>query len=163
MKKIIFFFTLIFFLPFNAFSNEIAIVDITYLLKNSNKGKSIQKQLDNLRSKNEKNFSSKKKILEDKEKEITSKKNVLSEEDFKKRVVSFQKEVNQFNNERRKTTQTYNKDKNIKIAKLLDEINKILVKYSKDNSISTIIDKKNVIITKQENDITKKIMDILNK
>ncbi len=49
------------------------------------------------------------------------------------------------------------------IAKLLEDINKTLINYSKEKNISTIIDKKNVIITKAENDITKEILSILNK
>ena len=39
----------------------------------------------------------------------------------------------------------------------------ILIDYSKEKNISTVIDKKNVIITRSENDITKDILSILNK
>ena len=35
--------------------------------------------------------------------------------------------------------------------------------YSKENNISTTLDKKYVIMTKSENDITEKILEILNK
>ena len=48
------------------------------------------------------------------------------------------------------------------MSKLLEEINKILLEYSTKNSISTVIDKKNIIITKEENDITKAILKILD-
>ena len=56
-----------------------------------------------------------------------------------------------------------NKKKSNMIANLIKEINEILINYSKEKNISTIIDKKNVIITKAENDITKEILSILNK
>ena len=56
-----------------------------------------------------------------------------------------------------------NKKKSNMIAKLIKEINEILINYSKEKNITTIIDKKNVIITKSENDITKDILLILNK
>ena len=163
MKKIFFFLSLFFILICNALSSEISIVDITFLLKNSDKGKTIQKDLDNLKNKNLKEFSSKKKKLEEKEKKIASKKNVLSEEDFKKEVLEFREEVEAFNIERNKSTLELNKIRQKKTAKLLDEINKILIQYSSNHSISTIIDKKNVIITKEETDITKDILKILNK
>ena len=65
--------------------------------------------------------------------------------------------------ERRKSSQEITNIRINRIAKLVDEINKILVKYSSENSISSIIDKKNVLITKQENDITQKILKALNK
>ena len=163
MKKNFFFLSFFFIFISNGFSSEISIVDITFLLKNSNKGKTIQKDLDNLKDKNLKEFSSKKKKLEEKEKKIASKKNVLSEEDFKKQVAEFRKEVESFNIERNKSTIEINKVRQKKTAKLLDEINMILIEYSSKNSISTIIDKKNVIITKEETDITKDVLKILNK
>ena len=163
MKKVFFFLLIYFFFSSNVFSNQISVVDITFLLKNSNKGKIIQKEIDNLNSKNLKLYKEKKKKLEVKEKKIASKKNILSNEDFNKEVLNFRKDVTSYENERRKSAQEINNIKVGKIAKLLGEINKILVDYSSKNSISTIIDKKNVIITKQENDITKEILKILNK
>jgi len=163
MKKVIFFLLISLFLNTNAFSNQISIVDVTFLLKNSNKGKNIKKELDSLNSKNLKLYDEKKNKLEVKEKKIASKKNILSKEDFNNEVLKFRKEVADYESERRKSIQKINDIKVNKIAKLLSEINKILVDYSSKNSISTIIDKKNVIITKQENDITKEILKILNK
>ena len=162
MKKVFFFLTISLLLSSNASSTQISVVDITFLLKNSNKGKIIQKELDNLNSKNSKLYNEKKKKLEVKEKKIASKKNILSKEDFNNEVLDFRKEVTNYENERRKSAQKINNIKVNKIANLLAEINKILVDYSSKNSIGTVIDKKNVIITKQENDITKEILKILN-
>ena len=56
-----------------------------------------------------------------------------------------------------------NKKKSNIIANLIKEINEILIDYSKEKNISTLIDKKNVIITRSENDITRDILSILNK
>ena len=47
--------------------------------------------------------------------------------------------------------------------KLLKLINPILVEFSKNNSISILLQKKNVIIGKTELDITDKIIKIVNK
>ena len=163
MKKVFFFLIISFFLTSKVLSTTISIVDITFLLKNSNKGKNIQKELDNLNKKNLELFNDKKKKLEIKEKKIASKKNILSKEDFNNEVLNFRKEVADYESERRKSAQKINNIKVGKVAKLLADINKILVDYSAKNSISTIIDKKNVIITKQENDITEEILKILNK
>lgn len=163
MKKIIFFFSFLLFFPLNVNSNEILIVDINFLLKNSEKGKKIQKELDNFGSKQKKIFEKKQKDLKEKESNIASKKNVLSAEDFNKEIQLFKSELNRFNEERRKSIQEINKKRTNLIAKLLEDINKILVNYSKEKNISTIIDKKNIIITRAENDITKEILSILNK
>jgi len=162
MKKVFFFLIIYSFFVSSVWSSEISIVDITFLLKNSNKGKNIQKEIDDLNSKNLKLFKETKKKLEVKEKKIASKKNILSQEDFNNEVSKFRKEVANYENERKKSAQKINSVKITKITKLLGEINSILVDYSSKNSITTIIDKKNVIITKQENDITKEILKILN-
>ena len=162
MKKGIFFLLISLFFISNALSSQISIVDITFLLTNSNKGKNIKKEIDSLSSKNLKLFKEMKKNLEIKEKKIASKKNILSESDFNNEVLKFRKEVANYENERKKSAQKINSVRVSKIAELLGEINSILVDYSSKNSINTIIDKKNVIITKQENDITKEILKILN-
>ena len=47
--------------------------------------------------------------------------------------------------------------------KLLKQINPILVKFSEDNSISFILQKKDLIIGKTEFDITDKVIKIVNK
>ena len=162
MKK--FLFSLSIFLIFytNSISSEISTVDISFLLKNSNQGKSIEKKLENLNSKHLKKFQEKKKILETEEKKVSSKKNILSKEDFNKEVLKFKEKVKNYENERRKSSQEINDVKLKEIAKLLEKINKILIEYSNKNSISTVIDKKNVIIIKKDNDITEDILKILN-
>lgn len=162
MKKTLLFFSFFLLLISNSISSEIVIVDINFLLKNSNKGKLVQKELDNLSSKNSKKFQEKKKLLETEEKKIASKKNILSKEDFNKEVLSFRQKVEKYEIERRKSSQEINNIKLKKVSKLLEEINKILLEYSTKNSISTVIDKKNIIITKEGNDITKKILKILD-
>ena len=163
MKKIVFFLVFFFLLPFNLISSEISIVDINFLLKNSEKGKKIQKEIDKLNLNQKKIFEKKQNELREKEKKITSKKNVISEEEFKKELEIFKSDLNKFNDERRLSIQEMNKKKTNMIAKLIKEINEILINYSKEKNISTIIDKKNVIITRAENDITKEILSILNK
>ena len=163
MKRIFFFLIFCLLFPINVFSSEISIVDINFLLKNSEKGKKIQKELDNLNLKQKKIFEKKQKELKEKENKIASKKNVLSEGDFKKEIETFRSDLDKFKNEQRVSIQEINKKRTNMIAKLIDQINIILINYSKEKNISTIIDKKNVIITKAENDITKEILNILNK
>ena len=163
MKKIVFFLVFFFLLPFNLISSEISIVDINFLIKNSEKGKKIQKEIDKLNSNQKKIFEKKQNELKEKEQKITSKKNVISEEEFKKQIEIFRSDLNKFNDERRLSIQEMNKKKTNMIAKLIKEINEILINYSKEKNISTVIDKKNVIITRAENDITKEILSILNK
>ncbi len=163
MKK----FTLIvyfFLISFGAIAQEkIAIVDIDFLLKNSKKGISIKEDFDIQNKKFLDKFKKKEKELKDKEMKISNKKNVLSEEDFNKEVKNFTKEVEKYNLDRKNELDKINKKRNQEIVDLLKKINLILVDYSKEKNLSTVMDKKNVIITKSENDITKSILELLNK
>ena len=56
-----------------------------------------------------------------------------------------------------------NKKRNDALSKLLKEINQLLIEYSERTKPSIMLDKKNVIISKNENDITKEILDLLDK
>ena len=50
-----------------------------------------------------------------------------------------------------------------KYSNIVKKINDVLLKYSKENNITTILDKKYVLLSKSENDITKEILDNINK
>ena len=163
MKKKIFFIIFFFIIPLNSFSLEIAIVDIDYLINVSKKGKKLQNDL-KIKSNNQfKKFKDQEKKFKDTENNIKSKQNVLSEEDYKKEVIKFTEKVNKYNIDKKKIIRELNNKKSQEIAKLLKEINNILIEYSKENKIITLMDKKNVIITKTENDITQEILKILDK
>ena len=91
-----------FFIPFNSFSLEIAIVDIDYLLNVSKKGKKIQNELKNKSENQFKKFQNQEKKFKDTEKNIKSKQNVLSQEEYKKEVVNFTEKVKKYNIDKKK-------------------------------------------------------------
>ena len=47
--------------------------------------------------------------------------------------------------------------------KIYKKINEILIKYSEENNIETVIDKRYVLISKTKNDISNNILKILDK
>ena len=152
---------LVVFFPLNCFSQEIAIVDIDYLFKNSNEGKSIQKKYDKLEKDKLNFFKKKEKVLKEKEKSILAKKNILSAADFEKEIKNFQVDVKKYNDEKRNEIKSIRDKKSGAYLKLYEKINLILVEYSKKNNLSTVIDKKYIVITKSEIDITKKVLELL--
>ena len=86
MKKIIFLLVLFFILSFNAIGSEISIVDINFLLKNSEKGKKIQKEIDKLNSNQKKIFEKKQMELKEKEKKLHQKKMLFLKKNLKKKL-----------------------------------------------------------------------------
>ena len=161
MRKIITGFLILF--TFNCLSSEIAVIDVDFLFKNSKQGMDIQKDFEKLNKDMLSGFNKKEKGFREEEQKILSKKNVLSETEYKKEVQEFEKKIKEYNQKKQEKLKEYNLKKTKAYAELYKEINIILVDYSKENNISTTFDKKNVVMTKSENDITKKILEILNK
>ena len=91
------------------------------------------------------------------------KKKILSEQEFAKKVNELKKEVITSNSLRQKEMEQSNKKRNDALSKLLKEINKILIEYSEKTKISMMLDKKNVIISRNENDITTEILNLLDQ
>jgi len=157
---------LIFFLiltSVNAYSSEkIITVDIDYIINTSKAGIYIQDQLKDKNDNRVKKLETKNKELGNKEKNLLAKKNVLSEKDFNNEVNNLKKEINDFNNNNKKEIENINKKRSEAYLKLIDEINKILIEYSKKNEVLMILDKKNILLSKNDIDLTQEIIDQLN-
>jgi len=147
-----------------AFSDmPIAFIDLNYIVNQSDAGISINKQLTNLNTKNNKQLKKKEDDLLSKEKKLISQKNLLSKEDFQKEVISLRKEIKEFSNSSIAMNKKTNELLRNSHAKLMKSMNPIFAEYAKKNAISMLIQKKNIIIGKTELDITKDILIIVNK
>ena len=157
-------FTIIIFFTNTAFSEEkILFIDMDRVISTSNSGVSILEQLNKLNKENILFFNNEEKIFKEKEVKLISQKNIISETDLKNKVNELKTEINAYNQKKNKMINNFKKLKVDNTNKLSKSINVILVEYSKDNSISIILQKKNLIIGKIELDITDKIIKIVNK
>jgi len=147
-----------------AFCEEkILFIDMDRVISTSNSGVSILEQLNKINKENIIFFNKEEKIFKEKEVKLISQKNIISETDFNSKVKKLKTEINDYNQEKNKIINNFKKLKADNTNKLSMSINKILVEYSVDNSISFILQKKNLIIGKTELDITDKIIKIVNK
>jgi len=147
----------------NSYAKDLVVVDIDFIIKNSKNGKEI---IDDLNEKNKKlidKFQKQEKIFKDKETNLLAKKNILSQDEFNNSVNQFRNEINEFNINKQEILNEFNKEKTNKYAELVSYINDFLVNYSKENNIKVIIDKKNILISRNDIDITKDILNIINK
>lgn len=156
-------FLLIFIVPKSyAETLKISFVDMDKIISTSVAGKKIQKSINNLIKKEEEKFNKTEVDLKKKEKEILKQKNIISKEELDKKIKDFQKTLNDFRNERAKFNRSINQ-KNLEATnKMVNAINKILTKYAADNSLSLVIQKKNIIIGKSDLDITDDILKEFN-
>ena len=162
IKKI---FVIIFFLSIfqNVYAEEkLAVVDIDYLINNSKAGKYIQTTIKKINDKSVTEFKKKEKEFQNKQTELISQKNLLSKEEFNKKASDLNKKIKEYNLNKKVIGES-NLKKSKAIGELLTKINQLLVDYAEQNKVSFIIDKKNIILTKTENEITNEIFEILNK
>ena len=144
----------------------IAIINIDYVIQNSNIGKKFlsniksqdQKNLDNLKDKNI--------FLQELESSIKKKKNIISSEAFDKEVLEFKKKFQEFSNEKNQIVREFNDFKQKELENLFKIINPIINDYMEQNSVKILFDSKNIFMSANElnltEDILKKINDELN-
>ena len=163
MKKY-FFFLIFLFSCSNLFSNEkIVYLDVNFLLTESEAGIYINNELKKI---NEKNISDFKKIensIKSEEDNLLKQKNLLKEDEFNKKIENLRNKYKSYQDLSSSKSNDLKKLRNNAANQLLIIINEILAEYSTKNKISLIMEKKNVVIGKSELDITKNILDLLNK
>ena len=163
IKSIILFFFLIFSTTFANSNEKVSFIDIDFLLKNSNLGKSILNEIENLNNKNIDELQNKEKELKKIEEEIKSKKNILSEQEFKKEVDLLKEKIKNYRIYKDKLVKDFEQNKNKKLNLFFKEVNPIIQKFMDKNSIDILLDRKNVFIGKKNSDITNQIIQELNK
>ena len=165
-RKYLFIF-IVFFLfsnPVKCLGNDkISYIDIEFLINNSNLGKQILKTFNDLKTKNLEDLSRKESDLKKQNEEIVKIKNEISEEELEKKIKILKLEIKEFNIHKEKISLETNKLRNKEIENFFNKINPLIQKYMDENSIDIIIDKKNIFIARSEYDITKDILDLINK
>ncbi len=143
--------------------NKIVYIDMDLLITKSLAGKSINTQI---KSQNKNNLEKFKKIENDIKKEdddISNKKNIISEDEYKKMVSQLNKKIKNY---RAMVSENVDKNNKLKISatkKLIKKLNPILSDYSEKNSISIILQKRDIIIGKNSLNITDDIIKILDE
>ena len=163
-KKIL---TIIFFLNFfvtsNIYSQEkLVFIDINYIFNNSDAGKKINKVINEKSKKIINEFNEYQKKIDSKKKTLLTQKNVLSEEEYKKKFVKLEKNLNEYNSIINKKNLDLNNFKTKVRVEFSQNLNKILEDYSKKNSISMILKKENILIGKTNLDVTQEVLDLFN-
>ena len=155
---------LIFFISTNlSNSKETAFVDIDYIVANSNIGKKVLENISKLDKKNVENLRKKNKSLQDLEITIKNKENVISEDAFNKEVISFQKKVQEFKVEKNKIVKNFNDFKRKELENVFKQISPIINDYMEENSISVLLDSKNIFMGSKKSNLTEDILDRINK
>ena len=144
-------------------SEKIVYLDVEKIMQQSIAGKSIIAQLKKKRELSISTFKKKEKDIMDKEKKLIAQKNVLSKEEFESKIIELRKDISNYQKERNKTSNNISRSRVKASTKLINKLTPILEEYSKKNSIRIIVQKKNIVMGKKEDDITKDILELVNQ
>ena len=144
-------------------SEKIVYLDVERIMQQSTAGKSIIAQLKKKRELSISKFKKKEKEILDKEKKLIAQKNVLSKEDFESKIIELRKDISKYQKDRNKTLNGLTKSRVKASTKLINKLTPILEEYSKKKSIRIIVQKKNIVMGKKEDDITNDILELVNK
>ena len=148
----------------NVFAEQnIVILDLKYVLNNSKAGKGAQDFLKKSIKDNAKKFTDMEKALKKEESDLLAKKTVLSKEEYTKKSDDLRKNVIDYQSQRRSSLDKIATQRAQARDTLLKKINPILSAYIKENNISLIVDKIYTLGGSGENDITKIVIEKLNK
>lgn len=143
--------------------NKIVYIDMDLLISKSLAGKSINTQINSNNENNLKKFKEIENEIKKEDEDITNKKNILSDDEYKKMVSKLNKKIKNYRSMLNENTDKNNKLKISATKKLIQKLNPILSDYSEKNSISIILQKRDIIIGKNSLNITNDILKILDE
>ena len=142
---------------------KIVVLDLTYVLNGSKAGKDAQEFLKKTFEVNVKKFTDMEKILKKEESDLLEKKNILSKEEYGKKMSTLRKKNIDYQTQRRTAIDKITTQRAKARETLLKELEPILQTYIKENNVSLVVDKRFILGGGTENDITKAIVEKLNK
>ena len=142
---------------------KIVVLDIKFVLNNSKAGKGAQDFLKKSFADNQKKFTNLEKELKKEETDLLEKKNILSKDEYTKKSNDLRKKVIDFRSNRKMAIDKITSLRAESRQTLLKKIGPILDAYIKENNISLVMDKKNMLGGRPDIDITEVIIEKLNK
>ena len=160
----IFWILLSFFIQNTIFAEEkIAFIDLNYVYSNSKIGKKIIKEIENKRNNINKDFKEFQKKLNKEKENLIKQKNVLAENEYKNKLAELENNLKKYNEIISKKNQELIDYQNKSRSEFKNTLISILASYAKENSISLILNKEQVLIGVKNLDVTKEILDLVNK
>lgn len=163
IKNIFFIFFLLFSIISNSYSDDkIKFIDLDSMLEKTTIGKNIINDLNILNNNNLESLKPKEDIIKNKQNEINIQKNIISNDELKIKIDEYQKQVREFQNERKQLVDNFNKQKQEKINDFFNQVTPIINDYMKEKDLSIIFDKKNIFVAKSDSNITTDIINLIN-
>ncbi|MDC3042749.1 OmpH family outer membrane protein [Candidatus Pelagibacter sp.] len=147
----------------NSFGSEkIVYLDLDYLLANSNKGKEVLLNLEQINKKNIELLKKKEKLLSEEEKKLIQQKNILTKDIYSEKVQILKTKIKNYREEKNILVNEFKKKREEDINNFLKLVDKILADYVQKNSIDIVLNKKDILMGKNNYNITEEILKMVN-
>ena len=163
IKYILTFLLFIFFFHSAYSQDKIATLDIVQLLKDSKAALSMKDQLSIVAKQYTEEDQKKQKEIQKQEEELLRQKSTLTPEAFLDRKNSFEKKVIEFNKYGQNNRKALGKAEKEAVNQIEEEVEKIVKEIIETEKITAVFRKTAVILSDNSIDITKKVVDELNK
>ena len=144
-------------------ADTLHFVDFKFILNESVAGKKAQEFLKKKLDSGIKNIKNIEDKIREEEQKIIKQKKVLSAEEYRSKVSDLRSKVASLQKQRsdlyKSVADQRSKARNV----LLENLNPLIQEYMKKENIRMVIDKKSILLADEKLDLTKKIIDILNK
>ena len=163
VKRLLTIFIVLYVLTPSSFSqDQIVYLDLDYVVVNTKAGKSILNELENSKNIALSKFEKKGKELKKIEEEINKQKNIISEDELRKKLIEFRKEVSTYQKNRQTVINDFNQKKKSEFDKFFKKITPIIENYVNENKIDFVLDKKNIFVASKKKNITQEIIKIID-
>jgi outer membrane protein len=142
--------------------DKVAFINVDLLIKNSNIGKNVLKNIDDLNNKNLTLLKKRNNKLKELEVEIKNKKNIISNDEYIKELKIFEQKINDFNLEKNKIVKEFKDFREKELDNLFRLFSPIISNYMKENSINVLFDSKNILMGNVDSNKTNDILEIIN-
>ena len=163
MKKFLLYFSVFFFLFKNTSYSEIYFIDFEKIINQSEPGIFINNTIKESNIKNDEQFKQKRDKLKKQEQTLISQKNILNEKEFNSKLDKLKSDVENFNIENKQRLDEQQKKLINYKRKLIQLIEPILIDYMKENNISYLLRKQNILVGRDDFNKTNEIMNLINQ
>lgn len=144
-------------------TNDIAIVDVVILLKQSKAAQLIDSQIQAKRAEFKNEITAKEKELRVLEEELIAQKDNKDSESFIEKRKSFERKVRELQASAQKKRFALDKAANGALGQLQNEITKIVGEMAKDNGYKLVLTRDEVVVVTSDIDITAEVMVVLDQ
>ena len=143
----------------NAFADlKVVYVDMNRILTESKVGIYVEKELTKIHRGNLDKFKKSEETLKKDEIELISKRNIMGADEFSQKIKILREKANNYQKQRREKFDEINAKRNKATEEVMKTLNPILSAYAEQNGISIMVEKKSIVVGKNEFDVSTAII-----